>query len=619
MELSKSGPTLNADFLMLVRLAAEVVQKVSGIQLAEKQHSMIQARLVRRMLDLNLDDPQRYAAHIAANQQTEAPILVSLLTTHHTYFFREFEQFTFMQQSLLSQIVEKVQASGRDSLRIWSVACSRGQEVYSLSMFLVQIMPKIAPGMKFEIIGTDIDQESIAIAKNGVYRWDEIKEIPAAFLSNHWTRGAGDIAAFVKAKPSIKNHCKFKVDNILTLAPTANPGDHFDLIFCRNVFIYFTDKQVETSSKAMLSRLAPWGSIFVGISESLNGRGLPVRYIGPAAYTHNIDKSMSKEEVVPVIPEKRPPAIRVLCVDDSSTVLMLLNGILSTDHGFKVVGTAKNGLEAAHLSKTLKYDVMTLDIHMPEQNGIDYLGENFGPQHAPVVMISSVSREDSGLGMKALGLGASDYVEKPTVQNLSIRSEEIRTKLRCAVQIRGSGSSHKSALSLVMSFKKNHSFSSVEGLVRVIVCGLSNRKKLVALLANLVLPQPITLVLIECGAVLIDEIRAYLRQDGGINAHSLGETFPNSPGGIYCGSLENSDSVIKSIPSDTTMAVLSLLDISMSGFNRVIQWPNRFLLVEEPDYELTSQDRARQSNADKVVPFQSLLFDADSYLATRAK
>ncbi len=118
-------------------------------------------------------------------------------------------------------------------------------------------------------------------------------------------------------------------------------------------------------------------------------------------------------------------------------ILSLLRKILTEEEGFKIVATAANGREAKQAVARHEIDLMTLDIHMPEQDGLSYLKENFGPKHPPVLILSSVSREDPELAQQCIRAGASDYVEKPTLANLSERGDEIRTKLKSLARPKG--------------------------------------------------------------------------------------------------------------------------------------------------------------------------------------
>jgi chemotaxis protein methyltransferase CheR len=251
----------------LVRIVSDIVGKITGIQLGTREANMVKSRLSTRMSELGLTSPHDYLRHLDANRVSESSALVSLLTTHHTYFFREYAQFDYLIASGLNQIIQAAKLDGRKHLRIWSMACSRGQEVYSLAMFFSHHLKAIDETITFEILGTDVDPESVAIAKNGVYRWEEVKGIPSIYAAGHWARGVGEISEFVKAKPSIKSPCRFEVMNLLDLkAIDGAPQRTFDLIFCRNVFIYFELEKIKSITEAIIKRLTPGGIFNIGLS-----------------------------------------------------------------------------------------------------------------------------------------------------------------------------------------------------------------------------------------------------------------------------------------------------------------------------------------------------------------
>ena len=445
---------------------AGLAHELTGIQLTQKHRDMIQARLQKRLSELGLSDLTAYVAYFHAHRTSESAKLVGLLTTHHTYFFREFAHFEFMIEKALPALLSTLQARPDRTLKVWSAACSRGQEVYSLAMALDLHLKRLDPTLKFEILGTDVDQESVDFAANGVYAFEELKSAPLAMLGQHWARGTGDISAFVKAKTSLRAHCKFAAANLNSL-PKNISATKFDLIFCRNVFIYFNQDQTLAITNDLLSRLDAKGYLFIGISESLlhfqAKLATPVATEGPSVYRHKTAAQAPARTATAKTPTDTRPAapsivaavapkiLRVLCVDDSPVILKLLGQILTAEHGFEVVGTALNGLEAAEKMRTLKPDVMTLDIHMPLQTGIEYLEKNFGAHHPPVVMVTSVTRETGDLAGRALSLGAADYVEKPALSNLQERGEEIRAKLRCA---RPSTAPARERLQLDQSFQK---------------------------------------------------------------------------------------------------------------------------------------------------------------------
>lgn len=229
-----------------------------------------------------------------------------------------------------------------------------------------------------------------------------------------------------KVKDVIKDKIKFYSRNLFDIK--NKEFGIFDVIFCRNVFIYFDKHKIIELSKKFLDHLNKNGYLFLGISESISDLTLPIKAVGTSVYTFDSNKNFEQKTK-----ESTKRLIKVLCVDDSPTILALLKKILTKDHGFEVVDMALNGLECSDKLTKNKVDVITLDIHMPSQDGVEYLRKNFNKIHPPVIMISSVSRENSDLALSAIRLGASDFVEKPSMSNLEEKSEEIRMKIKSIV------------------------------------------------------------------------------------------------------------------------------------------------------------------------------------------
>ncbi|MEK6623552.1 MAG: CheR family methyltransferase, partial [Bdellovibrionota bacterium] len=323
-----------------IAFVSELVSKITGVQLGTHQTAMVSSRLLKHLLDLGLSD-QEYADFFSKNQKSETQALISLLTTHHSYFFREYSQFEYLESVTLPALIKIARQREDRTIRLWCAACSRGQEVYSLSMALNRFLAEKAPDLRYKIWGTDVDEKSVQLAQNGVYLKEEMKEIPMAYLGNHWAPGTGEISHFVKAKKSIKEACSFSVLNLLEMS-AKRLSQSFDIIFCRNVFIYFSSQQIEKVAGEFIKLLTPEGLLFVGISESLRSLGLPIQSLGPSIYAN------AKRSVHPsAFPSKcELSLIRVLCVDDSPSILLLLKKILTNEFGFEIVGTAANGLEA---------------------------------------------------------------------------------------------------------------------------------------------------------------------------------------------------------------------------------------------------------------------------------
>lgn len=499
---------ISKEFVSLIDKVSNVVHKISGNRLGEKQAYMVETRVKKRMMELGIKTPDGYSKYIDENIDHESYILVGLITTHHTFFFREFPHFEILRNKL-PELVAHVKKRGDKTISIWSAACSRGHEVYSLAMFLNFHLPQIDPTMSFKILGTDIDGESVKVAGNGVYNQNEIKEIPMNYMGENWAKGTGEIAMYAKIKSNLKSKCEFRAGNLLKVNEAVK-NEKFDVIFCRNVFIYFETHQVESISKELIARLQPHGIYFSGISEPLSGMKLELQSIGPSAYMHKGASATMPvaNNIIPLrsstvaAPESsRPQLLRVMCVDDSPSILTLLKKVLTPEFGFEVVATAINGKDAMEKLKTVKVDLMTLDIHMPEMDGVAYLEMNHNKTHPPVMIISSASRADSDTAMKAFKFGASDYVEKPALSNLEERGEEIRTKLK---SIAGSNNRKTTVSSFDKENQKTFTIKNPEKKMRLILGSLSDLSILKTFFQDMDNSQPPTLVFFEGQGEMLD-------------------------------------------------------------------------------------------------------------------
>ena len=156
---------VDPDYVAIVEKVSEIVHKISGNKYGKKQACMIESRIKKRMIELEITTAKQYQEYIDKNTKTEINELVSLLTTHHTFFFREFSHFELLEQ-MLPEIVANCKKRGEKVIQIWSAACSRGHEVYSLAMFMELYLPRIDATMTYKILGTDIDTASVQIASN---------------------------------------------------------------------------------------------------------------------------------------------------------------------------------------------------------------------------------------------------------------------------------------------------------------------------------------------------------------------------------------------------------------------------------------------------------------------
>ncbi len=436
----------------LVRLA-QIVRDITGNQVLEKNHSMLESRIRGHLIKLGFASMDQYWIHYNENKEIENESILSLMTTHYTFFFRELTHFDELRSWLdrNSQRIKSRFVKTGQGLKIWSAACSRGHEVYSLASFVdAEFSAKY--NVPFSILGSDIDGESVEYAKNGVYSLEEVNTIPHIYLTDYWRKGTGSVKDFAAFHPRLRPNLKFETVNLLNL-PAGVEYSGFDVIFCRNVFIYFSEDNVKKVALGLKARLNSGGVFISGVSEPLRFPEWDLKVVGPSCYEKSLDfepvdqvKVEAYQPVLKNVSEKNelPPQFRVLCVDDSPTIQNLIKKIFTQDKNCSGVDFAANGLEARKRLDSNSYQLVTLDIHMPVVNGIEFLQSHY-KKHTdpPVLMISSVNRTDLDLATKAMTLGAFDYVEKPALNNLAKSKEEILNKARMALRLSSKSSRQK--------------------------------------------------------------------------------------------------------------------------------------------------------------------------------
>jgi chemotaxis protein methyltransferase CheR len=435
-----------------LRRLAEIVHEETGNRIQEKNHSMLESRMRTHLLNLGLSRMSEYWSHFSAHELSEREVIRGLMTTHYTFFFREYAHFEALEKWLLAEaprLNERFRKSGQP-LRVWSAACSRGQEVYSLAMFLDDVLGG-SRGIPFEVLGTDIDPQSIEYAKNGVYPLKEVSTIPTPFLQKHWKKGTGAIKAFAAARPELKTRVRFEERNLVDSASWPSEAPH-DIIFCRNVFIYFAENTVRDIALALNGRLAEPGLFVSGLSEPMRFADWPHPALSPSVYQKLPSRRDSSSASTPLSDsgattttgladsaQASTPAsgFRLLVVDDSPTIQALMKKIFARDPRCREVVTANHGKEARQRLDESTFDLITLDIHMPVMGGLEFLESQYDARKdPPVLMVSSVSREDVDLATRSLKLGAFDYVEKPAMNRIQQSSQELLAKAALALRAR---------------------------------------------------------------------------------------------------------------------------------------------------------------------------------------
>lgn len=243
------------------RELASVVYKETGIVLNENKKNLLVSRLSRRLRDLRIDDFTEYCKFLkASGGADELRQITSLLTTNVTRFFREGHHFEALTKDVFPDLIKRARAGG--PVKIWSAGCSTGEEPYSIAMQVLESLPD-AQKFDFQIMATDIDPNVIAKGRAGVYTLTDETQVPKTLRDRYFKRDPSGPNRFI-VKDEVKRLVTFQELNLLRDWSIRGP---VDVIFCRNVVIYF-DAQTQAKLWSRFSSvLGPEGYLFVGHSE----------------------------------------------------------------------------------------------------------------------------------------------------------------------------------------------------------------------------------------------------------------------------------------------------------------------------------------------------------------
>jgi chemotaxis protein methyltransferase CheR len=267
----------NADF---DRVRGLVYQE-SGIHLSSDKKTMVEIRLRRRLRTLNIASFGEYCDRVftASGREEELISLIDVVTTNKTDFFREAAHFDYLVARALPDLAARY-GSRRTSL-IWSAGCSTGEEPYTLAMVLSEY-GRLNPEFQFRVLATDISTAVLEKAQMGIFRLESVRPVRQDLRKKYFMRSRNPESGLVRVVPELRARVDFRRLNFmdgdfgLTEAP--------EVIFCRNVIIYFDrPTQVRLLTK-LAGQLAPGGYFFAGHSESLQGMDLPLAPVAPAAY-----------------------------------------------------------------------------------------------------------------------------------------------------------------------------------------------------------------------------------------------------------------------------------------------------------------------------------------------
>jgi chemotaxis protein methyltransferase CheR len=237
----------------------EFVYQSAGITLSSAKKALVSGRLLKRLRHYQLSSYRDYFQMIMSGQEpAELQAALDLLTTNETYFFREPQHFEYLRTAILPT------RKPGDAFRIWSAACSSGEEPYTLAMVLADQLG----ATPWELVASDISSRVLAAAQAGQYPMERADKIPQAYLKSYCLKGIGAQAGTFLIDPKLKSRIRFLSVNLN--APLPQVGT-FDVIFLRNVMIYFNAETKRQVVDRLLSVLKPGGHFIISHSESLHG------------------------------------------------------------------------------------------------------------------------------------------------------------------------------------------------------------------------------------------------------------------------------------------------------------------------------------------------------------
>jgi len=264
----------DAELSRIVRL----VYERSGITLHAGKRALVLARLQKRLRAGGFSSFRDYLAHVERDASGgEITALLDAIATNHTGFFREPQHFEFLRSTVVPLL-----ATG--NIRIWSAACSSGEEPVTIAITLLDALDA-RHHARIRILASDLSTRVLTVASCGVYAMERVAGIPLDVLRRHFERGLGAQTGQARVAAHVRRQIEYRRLNFLE---ASDLGERFEVIFCRNVMIYF-DRDVQQRVVSLLERhLVPGGYLFISHSESLNGTTHGLRWVAPAVYQRPI-------------------------------------------------------------------------------------------------------------------------------------------------------------------------------------------------------------------------------------------------------------------------------------------------------------------------------------------
>jgi chemotaxis protein methyltransferase CheR len=267
----------------------ELIHRKAGIWLSSDKQPLLIARMWARMRELGLRTFHDYHRRVLEDGEAELVRVLDAITTNETSFFRDPRQFEFLEEKVLPLWATRARSR---RVRVWCAGCSTGEEPYSIAMALRHRLPQSA-GWDVKILATDLSSRALERARAGIFSLTKRDQVPERYLKKYMLRGHGAHDGKMAVMDEVRAMVQFARHNLIDEIWPLHGA--VDLLFCRNVLIYFSRESREEAARRLAARVAPGGYLFLGHAESLRGMGTDLQPTIPAVYTRG-ERNMGRAQ-----------------------------------------------------------------------------------------------------------------------------------------------------------------------------------------------------------------------------------------------------------------------------------------------------------------------------------
>jgi chemotaxis protein methyltransferase CheR len=263
------------------RKLSEFIYREYGIKMPPVKKIMLQSRLQKRLRELNMSNFKEYVEFVFSKegQDNEVIHMIDVVSTNKTDFFREPVHFEFLTNVFVPESMEE--AHGKGLVKIWSAGSSSGEEAYTIAITMAELKEKY-PGLDYSIFGTDISTRILRSAIEAIYKENRLEGVPLNIKKKYFLKSKDRANPTVRVIPELRKKASFARLNFMDA--TFNVNETFDVIFCRNVLIYFDRETQEKVINKLCLKLRPNGIFFLGHSESITSMNVPLKQIKPTIF-----------------------------------------------------------------------------------------------------------------------------------------------------------------------------------------------------------------------------------------------------------------------------------------------------------------------------------------------